>query len=1508
MTTAGGGERALCLRVVTGPDRGLTFPVDGPIVVGREPSVDLRLNDSGVSRRHFQLIPGGGDALRLTDAGSSGGTLVGGRPVRREATVRPGDVITAGGTEIRVLDVVRRGSDSGPQLVVQRGPRAGEVIPANRPVTIGRDPDRCDLVFAEPSVSGVHCEVEPHGHGLRLTNRSRQGTSVNGELVAGVANVGHGDVVVLGRAVELRVRPADSAIDLRTGAVDVDVVVEEHAGVHSVMVTAGTETVTGEVAAGLAARIGHTGRVFLYRAADGLCPEPSTPWAHVPIARGDLWVLGQGDHPGSASGAPPVRPGPYVRAFARPPRQPTPALADRVVAPPAPRERFEISQVKWQVLGGLALMSGSVVLAIVKPSFALFAVIMAVATVMSVVVTILSQRSKAIEDQQLFTTRLAEFERELDALVERQQRARHEFTPPSTEIARWSLDGAPRLWERRPADADVLDLRLGTTDLPSAIEVSQPPSRWDNTTAKSRIDAARMTHSTLAGVPYVVPGGSRLATAVVGPRHDVNGTGRAILLQVAGLHAPDDVMIFVLAAARAWRWARWLPHTTHRGRSTVAWDDATLDRVCSELTTLSSSGRIDRRMFVLVAPEVVERSGVRYATRAAFGANANVVVLAQTAGQVPIEAGAVVDLGARTVSYQLAGTQSLIEIETLDQAEAERAGRAMARYGGADESGGRGSLDACEMWGVDLGTFDAKRRWARRERLGPVAFGRDDTGALIHFDVRSGSPHGVIAGMTGAGKSELLKTIVLGLAVDHSPRQLALFLMDFKGGSTFHGLSDLPHVVGAVTDLESDEALVERAFDALDAEIRRRKNVLDRHQLSDILAYEATMAAAEPMPAMLVLIDEFALLKELYPDLVPRLDTIAMQGRSLGIHLLLATQDPGSVITRAIRANTGLWLSLRVANVDQSRELLNSTAAAEIPVGMPGRGYLRLGAEPIITAFQTARVSVPHHGSASGVSIELLDDPAASVSIEDSSEHVTVLDVLCEFLADAAEGEWRPQLLWLPPLPDDLALEALAGAQPTADLGSELAIAVGLVDEPWVPDVRELQLDFISAGHVMVVGRYGSGRSTLVRTTAAALAARYTPDDVHLYVVDGGDGSLTALESLPHVGAAVSVQDSERLVRLIARLGREIDRRRAAMSTDGSQGFREWRRTAADPPPYVVVLVDEMGSMREWFERQVDASAFETFNRVAAGGPAVGMHFLLTAALPGDIRAQIAAVCGQRILLDLTDPTDASFVIPGLRRRKSGLPAGRCNVSGDPAPLAQLARQRGAGLPVRAGTGNHPEPVRTMPSEVVLERLAVEPGRHMIGLGGDEVAAVAIEYVNDAAQLLVLGESGSGRTTALRTIVAASLAAEPDREVRVIAERGTWPVPAIWASADVEAAVAELQASSRPQLLVLDDAERAQPGVLDAVGKLARNPERRDVRVVVSGRAHDIVRSYDDAIRFLVSMRHALLLSPAADIESSFDLRPARTRPMPIPGRGILVRRRGAIPVQVALSGSEASL
>jgi S-DNA-T family DNA segregation ATPase FtsK/SpoIIIE len=194
----------------------------------------------------------------------------------------------------------------------------------------------------------------------------------------------------------------------------------------------------------------------------------------------------------------------------------------------------------------------------------------------------------------------------------------------------------------------------------------------------------------------------------------------------------------------------------------------------------------------------------------------------------------------------------------------------------------------------------------------------------------------------------------------------------------------------------------------------------------------------------------------------------------------------------------------------------------------------------------------------------------------------------------------------------------------------------------------------------------------------------------------------------------------------------------------------------------------------------------------------------------------------------------------------------------------------------------------------------------VFGVGGDEVAPVAIDYVGDAPQLLVLGESGTGRTTALQTIVTASLAAEPD--LRVIAERGQWPVASSWSTAEVEVALAAVSASSRPQLVVLDDVERAQPGVLDAIGRLARNTDRRDVRVVVAGRAHDVVRSYDDAIRFLMSVRHALLLSPAADVETSFDLRPARVRPAPIPGRGILVRRRGAIPVHVALSSSKATL
>ncbi len=523
-------------------------------------------------------------------------------------------------------------------------------------------------------------------------------------------------------------------------------------------------------------------------------------------------------------------------------------------------------------------------------------------------------------------------------------------------------------------------------------------------------------------------------------------------------------------------------------------------------------------------------------------------------------------------------------------------------------------------------------------------------GGPFSVDLRRDGPHGLIAGTTGAGKSELLQTLVASLALANRPDALSFVLVDYKGGSAFKDCRDLPHCVGLITDL--DDHLADRALASLTAELKRRETLLAEAGAKDSADYWAVtqpppasaLSRLAPLPRLAIVVDEFAALVQEVPEFVHGVVGIGMRGRSLGVHVILATQRPAGVVTGDLRANLNLRICLRVANPHESGDVIEAPDAARLSRDTPGRAYALTGYGDL-TLFQAARVGAgqtPDAGLAapSGVEIQPLTfatSGAAPPETTTSPGNTSVaepagrsdLSRLVDAIATAARTEQiaTPLSPWLAALPDVLPVRTVPGATPP------LGAVIGMVDRPESQAQEPFVVDLGKTGSLAVIGAVRSGRSTTLRTIAAGLVGASGPEDLHLYALDCGNRALEPLAALPHVGAVVNGDDADRVGRLIDLLaGLVVTRTRAG---------------GASPP--VVVLIDRFDAFVARYADRDAGRLVDLMDRLLREGGAVGLHFVVT----GDRTAftsRLASAVEARLVLRQSDRND--FALMGLNPRE----------------------------------------------------------------------------------------------------------------------------------------------------------------------------------------------------------------------------------------------------------------
>jgi S-DNA-T family DNA segregation ATPase FtsK/SpoIIIE len=1099
-----------------------------------------------------------------------------------------------------------------------------------------------------------------------------------------------------------------------------------------------------------------------------------------------------------------MRPG--TISFHRPARvQPAPVEHDVVVIATPPSVPEPIGNAVWQVLAPVLGSAGMVGFALVLGETrylvmaGLIAGVMLVSGVVSRVVQARSERRRRARAAGRYRAHLSETRRRLDRAASLQRSAAESAHPSPAELVDL-VNAGTRTWERRPHHGDFLTVRLGTgpvaPGLTPRLDVPNDPTSEPEPQLLAEARQLEDDTKLLPGLPVSADLGAAGCLAIVGDRETGRRLAASIVAQCSALRSPSDLALVAHLEADAtaeWQWLKWLPHAraglagVDDGRTlitTTAEDfNVVLDQIATprleaierhRATTGPSKPMRFRQVVILVdgyTPSSDSGRLERLESILSAASEIGVLVIATVdhPDDIPSHAGATIRIGrAGTIDFaetSAGGTRIAgIVPDPCWTETCEEVARALAplRIRSTDAPASLDSAGLLELLGEQAETVDPERLWQATSDPLTTPIGLCAGGEPLTLDIREASsggmgPHGILIGATGSGKSELLRTLVLGLALRNPPEELSLVLADFKGGATFAGLDHLPHTAGSISNIEADPTLIDRMQEALFGEMERRQRVLreagfdraDEYRLHRRLHPEAGL---EPLPACLVVVDEFGELLAARPEFVDLFSSIGRTGRSLGVHLLLSSQrlDEGRI--RKVESHLRYRICLRTFSPEESIAVIGSRASHDLPP-VPGLGHISVDGG--LTLFKAGLVNrtirtTSHTGAGTGAvrrfdiggpsqTIGLASQPATPPPASSSTEMTVIIERL-----GAVDRSVRP--VWLPPLPDRLPFDETTPPTP-------LSAIVGVTDLPRRQRLEPAVLDFGgSGGNLAVVGGPRSGKSVTLSTIIASLAWHRSPSEAAFYGIDLGGGLLHRFESLPHVGSVFGRSHREEIPRLVRQIHALIDHRVDEFRIHGltsMSDFHRARNAGAIESDWgeVFLVIDNWGLFALEFGHELS----DLVGEILSGGLHYGVHVILSASRWQDIRLSYRDHIGGRFELRLTDPIEseidrhAARLLPGDRPGRAIDPEGRITqVSMPPDDLhAIVGRWSGAGAT---------PPIRTLPTLVTEEDLSgLRAGS--VGVAEHDTNGWSPDLFGHDPHFVVLGDGEAGKTTTLRGII-----------------------------------------------------------------------------------------------------------------------------------------------------------
>ncbi len=1145
------------------------------------------------------------------------------------------------------------------------------------------------------------------------------------------------------------------------------------------------------------------------------------------------------------------------RLLHRPPRSTPPLTRPEPVTlatpPPITPETGKTPiQFLLPVVGAMSSMVMMVVLRNGQPLFLVVAgVVFLVAVIVGVAVAISSRAQHRKQNQARREAYLDYLERTRTNLTTRTGQARTDAQnahPAPSSLPGIATDPA-RVWDRRPTDTDHLHARVGTGKVAwfdLLLEPAPPLEPYDQALES---DALRMVaqHSHLEDFPAVIDLSGAHTVTVIGDRQAATATLRALLLQLATSHSPDDLLIAAAVPPQAltdWQGLDLLPHTHDTrlfdgpvpARRIAPTLPELMSVLSSEVTSRLTSAATRRpgltdtpstglaRLVILVDDHGGHATSFPLPPGANLaGLGITVIHLLADAAHEPDDVDLRITLNQDDGGAQVttkpgslgAATQAFTP-DTVSPGLLEAVARQLAPL--------RLTMTAVSVAGEEAGPalgVEQLLGFAGIEAVGPglwrprspeeflrVAFAVDDLGAPILLDLKESAqggagPHGICVGATGSGKSEMLRTLILSLALSHAPEDLAMILVDYKGGAAFSPFESLPHLAGLIDNLADDPQLTVRARASIQGEVVRRQKLLKDADSVNITHYRQLYsegADLTPLPHLFVIIDEFGELLTAEPDFIDLFLQIGRIGRSIGVHLLLSSQRIEGGKLKGLDTYLSYRLGLRTFSEAESQTVLGTRDAFALP-STPGYGYLKVDTTlytrfragyvsgPILTAPTTSASQRPrpillpayNHIAAAA------DAARAGNTTQGTAPRLTRIDtgpsLVTEAVTRLREPDRGVRPVWLPPLPTRLALGHIINPDPATV--TPLHIPIGVVDDPASQTQNPWTLELARAGgHIAIIGAPGSGRTTLLRTIATSVALTHTPRQVAVYGMDLAGGGLARIDGFPHVGGVAGRSDTGHLTRLVEELTGMLKTRERAFQDHGVESMTHLRALHAEghipelPAADVIVLIDGYGHLRADFT-DLEQLVVDLITR----GPGHGIHIITAMTRWNELKMAHQTLFGTRIELRLGEPSE-SIIDRKLAATLTPKSPGQA-LTGDKL-LAQVAlptldlvddQEIGTELDALAEQvaaswdGPSAAPIRLLPTHLDPAMLPDEfeaPDAVPLGIRQDTMDSEYWDLLDTDQHLIVLGDSKAGKSTLLRTI-AKGLAARYDEDELAIA-------------------------------------------------------------------------------------------------------------------------------------------
>ena len=970
-----------------------------------------------------------------------------------------------------------------------------------------------------------------------------------------------------------------------------------------------------------------------------------------------------------------------------------------LINPPGAEPQKPSDELLKLIMPPLIMVGVTLLITIFQPRglYIIATVSMSVVSVIFSVQGFFKNRKKYKEDKkervELYHLYLKDKAKDLEQLSRKQREGMFYHFPAIEDLTKMVKRYDSRIYEKTPLHFDFLAYRLGLGKVPTSYELKY--GQEERSGKKDALEeegyALFQAHQKIDNLP-IVASLNRGPVGYVGPRPIVLEQLQLLVAQLAVFHSYHDLTIIPIIPEEEkenWDWMRWLPHATLQDMNvrSFVYNQRTRDQVLNSLNQILKLRKAqkeeekanDTKIFyphyvVLITDEtlILDHVIMEFFREDPTELGCSIIYVADVLSSLSENIQTVISIKDRNQGQLLLQEGVLRELDfQLDHfpedydKEAISRGLAPLKHIQQLKSSIPDSVTFLEMYQAE--TFNDLKVLSRWESHAPYQSlavpiglrGKDDL-VYLNLHEKAHGPHGLIAGTTGSGKSETIQSYILSLAVNFHPHDVAFLLIDYKGGGMANLFKDLPHLLGTITNLDGAQSM--RALASINAEIHRRERLFGQYGVNHINQYQKKFKlgeATEPLPHLFLISAEFAELKVNQPDFIKELVSIARVGRSLGVHLILATQKPSGVVDDQIWSNSRFKLALKVADRGDSMEMLRTADAAEIT--QTGRAYLQVGNNEVYELFQTAWSGADYQPEKDQLGIEdhtiylinelgqyevLNQDLSGLDMAEEIKEVPTELDVIVQEINHLHQQEGIAAVAqpWLPPLKERITLDEMDKVVPIEAWQKRTApsVLIGVADIPQAQKQEAVAIDLSKDGNILLYGSPGTGKTTFLQTAAMDLARKQSPENLTMYLLDFGTNGLAPLTQLPHVADSLLLDQTEKIQKFIRIINRELDRRKKLLSEHGVGTIALYREVTGKQEPTMVILMDSYESMKD---EPYETDLFKLFMRISREGLSIGVHLIITASRQNNLRAQLYSNFKHQLTLPRNDISEVRGIV-----------------------------------------------------------------------------------------------------------------------------------------------------------------------------------------------------------------------------------------------------------------------